>query len=104
MIFKMLSSVIHLIACGILIHETTGKLSICIAFAYHEPHPLTLKMASFFLLFILLLLGAVVVFGVSNKLLNYYRLCKAISKIPGLPTHWLWGNLHQVLSVLEHEK
>ena len=34
--------------------------------------------------------------NVPARLLNYYRVCKALRRIPGWPTHWLWGNLHQL--------
>ena len=27
---------------------------------------------------------------------NYYIRCKTVRNLPGLPTHWLWGNLHQL--------
>lgn len=29
-------------------------------------------------------------------LYSYYRMCKLIKPIPGWPTHWLYGNLHQL--------
>ncbi len=54
------------------------------------------NMASVLLLIFLFVLGFAVVFGAFSKLLNYYRFCKIVNKIPGPPTHWLWGNLHQV--------
>ena len=32
---------------------------------------------------------------IPNALWNYYRLCKHFRQVPGWPTHWLYGNLHQ---------
>ena len=31
-----------------------------------------------------------------RKVRAYYRLCRYIKPFPGWPTHWLWGNAHQV--------
>ena len=44
----------------------------------------------------LLVLLALLWWNVPAFLLNYYHICKALRHIPGWPTHWLWGNLHQV--------
>ena len=32
---------------------------------------------------------------VLQAIVFYYKICKAVKSIPGLPTHWLYGNLHQ---------
>ena len=44
----------------------------------------------------LLLLLSLVLWTVPRHLYNFYRKCKAVRDIPGWPTHWLWGNLHQM--------
>lgn len=30
-----------------------------------------------------------------GKLIAYYKLCKAVRPVPGKPTHWFWGNVHE---------
>ena len=44
----------------------------------------------------LLLLLPPVLWIVAKQLYSHYRRCRAVKNIPGFPTHWLWGNLHQV--------
>ena len=43
-----------------------------------------------------LLLLACLWLNIPGFLVRYYRTCKALKHMPGWPTHWLWGNLHQV--------
>ena len=43
-----------------------------------------------------LLLLACLWLNIPGFLVRYYRACKAARHMPGWPTHWLWGNLHQV--------
>ena len=45
---------------------------------------------------LLLLLLSLVLWTVPRHLYSFYRKCKAVRDIPGWPTHWLWGNLHQM--------
>ncbi len=33
--------------------------------------------------------------GLPQAVWNLYRKWKAVRSIPGWPTHWFWGNLHQ---------
>ena len=44
----------------------------------------------------LLLLLPLVLWSVTKKVYSFYRKCRAVRDIPGFPTHWLWGNLHQI--------
>ena len=44
----------------------------------------------------LLVLFTLLWWNVPGFLVNYYHVCRAMRRIPGWPTHWLWGNLHQV--------
>ena len=43
-----------------------------------------------------LLLFACLWINLPGFLVRYYRSCKAARHMPGWPTHWLWGNLHQI--------
>lgn len=43
----------------------------------------------------LLLVILALLAGLPGSLWGYYRKCKAMRAMPGWPTHWLWGNLHQ---------
>ena len=53
------------------------------------------KMAAimWMIFFPLLILLFVWILG---KLIAYYKLCKAVRPVPGKPTHWFWGNVHEV--------
>ena len=42
------------------------------------------------------LLLLVLVWNSTRKVYSFYRKCRAVRDIPGWPSHWLWGNLHQV--------
>ena len=44
----------------------------------------------------LLLLLPPVLWIVAKQVYSFYRKCRAVRNIPGFPTHWLWGNLHQI--------
>jgi cytochrome P450 len=44
----------------------------------------------------LLLLLPPVLWSIAKQVYSYYRKCRAVRNIPGFPTHWLWGNLHQI--------
>lgn len=48
------------------------------------------------MLFVVLFTALAVLFPfVVHFLWSYYRLCKLVRSLPGWPTHWLYGNLHQ---------
>ena len=53
-------------------------------------------MISTVLLGLLLILLPLPLWNVVKQLHSFYRKCKAVRDLPGWPTHWLWGNLHQV--------
>ena len=63
-------------------------------------------MDSYWLLLTLVILGLVLAFafGLPRALYTFYVQWKAIKNIPGLPTHWLWGNLQQVRLMIQHEE
>ena len=42
------------------------------------------------------LLLLVLIIKLPGALYSYYIKCQAVKDIPGWPTHWLWGNLHQI--------
>ena len=44
---------------------------------------------------IILTIFLLFVFDIPRVLWSYYKLCKLVRPIPGWPTHWLHGNLHQ---------
>ena len=44
------------------------------------------------------------VFGLPRALYTFYIQWKAVRNIPGLPTHWLLGNAHQVARMFQHEE
>ena len=44
------------------------------------------------------------VFDLPRALYSFYIKWKAVRNIPGLPTHWLWGNLHQMRLMFQHEE
>ena len=44
------------------------------------------------------------VFGLPRALYTFYIKWKAVRNIPGLPTHWLLGNVHQVAKMFQHEE
>ncbi|XP_064404149.1 cytochrome P450 4F6-like [Halichondria panicea] len=39
---------------------------------------------------------AVLLLKLPPALYGYYIQCNAVRALPGWPTHWLWGNLHQI--------
>ena len=49
-----------------------------------------------------LVLAVVVVclflFNIPQRVWGFFKVCKAMKTIPGWPTHWFWGNLHQIKS------
>jgi len=51
---------------------------------------LTLSFVVAFLVIILLWLD------VPGSVLSFYRKWRAVRNVPGLPTHWFWGNIHEV--------
>ena len=60
-------------------------------------------MDLYWLLAILCLVLAFV-FGLPRALYTFYIKWKAVRNIPGLPTHWLLGNVHQVAKMFQHEE
>ncbi len=54
-----------------------------------------LTMSTVWLLLITLLVVCLAVFNVPKYLWFLYRRNRAIRHVPGWPTHWLLGNLHQ---------
>ena len=53
------------------------------------------KMVAIWGLITGVLLVCLLVLSIPQRLYHFYKICKAVKTIPGLPTHWLWGNLHQ---------
>ncbi|XP_064404150.1 ultra-long-chain fatty acid omega-hydroxylase-like [Halichondria panicea] len=51
-----------------------------------------------------LLLVGLFIFNVPGRLFRYYVHWKAVRNIPGLPAHWLFGNLLDVRKMLESEE
>ena len=45
--------------------------------------------------FLLILLSSLL-WNATKQVYGFYRKWKAVRDIPGWPTHWLWGNLHQI--------
>ena len=45
---------------------------------------------------LVLLLTLCAWFRIPRNLWNFYLTWKAVRHVPGLPTHWLYGNLHQI--------
>ena len=43
-----------------------------------------------------ILLVCVAAFGLPQATWNVYRKWKVMRELPGWPTHWFWGNLHQL--------
>ena len=54
-----------------------------------------------FSIILTLLVVCLILFRVPQNLFELYRKYRAVRNIPGWPTHWLWGNLHQLQ--LNHE-
>ena len=52
-------------------------------------------MESFVLFLVALLIIFVFWWNIPKVIWTYYKLCKTVALIPGWPTHWLYGNLHQ---------
>ena len=63
-------------------------------------------MDSYWLLTIVATLGLVLafVFDLPRALYTFYIKWKAVRNIPGLPTHWFWGNIHQARMMFQHEE
>ena len=59
--------------------------------SHHQPT----KMV-FYSAILALVLVCVVVLKVPQTLWGLERKVKAMRDIPGWPTHWFWGNLHQL--------
>ena len=47
-------------------------------------------------LVVLSLLTVLLLWRIPNTIWTYYRRCKLLRPVPGWPTHWLYGNLHQI--------
>ena len=47
-------------------------------------------------LFLVSLLTIAIMATLLKQLWSYYRMCKMAKAIPGPPTHWLYGNIHQL--------
>lgn len=45
---------------------------------------------------VVLLLVLLALSSLPQRLWGFYRKCRALRAIPGWPTSWLWGNLHQL--------
>ena len=63
-------------------------------------------MDTHWLLTIIATVGLVLafIFDLPRALYTFYINWKAVRNIPGLPTHWLWGNAHQLRLMLQHEE
>ncbi len=50
----------------------------------------------FFSVVLAVFLVIIALFSVPQQLWGLYRRWRAVRSIPGWPTHWFWGNMHQV--------
>ena len=47
-------------------------------------------------LIVAFILAFLLLFNIPKKVWGFYKLCKTLRNIPGWPTHWFLGNLHQI--------
>ena len=55
-----------------------------------------IEMISTLLIGVSVVLLPLVLWNVVKLVYSFYRKWKAVKNITGYPTHWLWGNLHQI--------
>ena len=58
-------------------------------------------MWTWLLLLALLFTWLLVWYDVPSRVKSYRRRMRMLKKIPGKPTHFLWGNLHEVCFPLD---